>query len=744
MTQVAILGAGVAGLVAAWLLKQRGVDFVVLEQRPYPGGLARSFEWHGFYCDFAAHRLFTNDEAVLQQLLSLVPMGRHIRRSRIYMHGHWLRDPLDVFEMAFHLPVAERLRVLWTYLIRQRELVEDSFENFVLRRYGRGLYQLFFQPYTEKLFGIPGREISVLWARQKVRLANPLDNILRTNTKTKFQYFYYPLRRGYGAIVDRLYHEVQEHVVLNARVLGLQQEAQRITAVTYECGGVQYTESVAAVVSTLPLTVTGRMLGHTLPLHYQKVDAVYLLINRPFISDNHWIYFIDRDIAINRLVEFKNMSALETPEHNTVLCAEVTQSYTDVVTKVITDLVRVGLVRREEILDTKVVREEFAYPVYDKLYDEILRQAHGVLDKFKNLYVVGRAAEFKHREVDDNFAAAQETVEKIWRQMSMPVRKELSTIETHVPARVFVVVLAFNNCEDTLECLQSVVTLDYPDVHVVLVDNGSTDGTPARVRERFPNVHVIENGRNLGVPAGYNVGFVYSLAKGADYILMLNNDTVVAPDMLSILLADAASDPKTGILMPKVLYYGSEDRIWSGGWRYRRFPPAIVPDGSEQPRGRRDEMPRLIEYAPSCGLLIHRQAFERAGLFDPGYLFLYDDWDFSERVRAHGLHIRYVPRARMWHKVSRTTGGPHSRLFWRTFAASGVRFYRRHGRPVWFSLLTHMGYIAVREFVLKGNWTYWFDFWDGIREGLRQPLGKLPSPVLTVVSPVQEHSRVEL
>lgn len=735
MTQVVILGAGFAGLSAAWLLKQRGVDFVVLEQQPYPGGLARSFEWHGFYCDFAAHRLFTNNEAVLQQLLALVPMGRHIRRSRIYMRGHWLRDPLDVFEMAFHLPVADRLKVLWTYLTRPRDLAEDSFQNYVLRRYGRGLYQVFFQPYTEKLFGIPSKEISVLWARRKVRLANPLDNILRANTKTKFQYFYYPLRHGYGAIVDRLYNEVQEHVFLNARVLGLQQEAQRITAVIYERGGTQYAEPVEAVVSTLPLTVTSRMLGHALALRYQKVDAVYLLVNRPFTSDNHWFYFTDQDIAINRLVEFKNMSALETPEKTTVICAEVTQPHADVATKVIADLTRVGLVRREEILDTKVVREEFAYPVYDQLYDETLRQARAVLGKFENLYVVGRAAEFEHREVDDNFAAAQETVEKIWRQMPMPApKKELPAIEARVPARVFAVVLALNNCEDTLECLQSVTALAHPDVRVVLVDNGSTDGTPALVRERFPSAHVIENGRNLGVPAGYNVGFAYSLEACADYILMLNNDTVVAPDMLSALLADAASDPKTGILMPKVLYYGSDDRVWSGGWRYRRFPPAIVLDGSEQPGRTRDETPRLIEYAPSCGLLIHRHAFERAGLFDPGYLFLYDDWDFSERVRAHGLHIRYVPRARMWHKVSRTTGGPRSRLFWHTFAASGVRFYRRHGRPVWFALPIHMGYIAVREFVFKGNWAYLPDFWQGLRDGLRQPLGTFPKASSTAES----------
>ena len=100
MARVGILGAGIAGLSSAWLLEKNGVDAVVFEEQAYAGGLARSFQWHGFWCDFAVHRLFTNDEEVLQQLIALVPMGRHIRRSRIYLAGKWLRDPLDVVELA--------------------------------------------------------------------------------------------------------------------------------------------------------------------------------------------------------------------------------------------------------------------------------------------------------------------------------------------------------------------------------------------------------------------------------------------------------------------------------------------------------------------------------------------------------------------------------------------------------------------------------------------------------------------
>ena len=235
-----------------------------------------------------------------------------------------MRDPLDVLELASKLSISERLQVLWSYQTRSRKLPDNNFENYVLSRYGIDLYHFFFQPYTEKLFGIPGDQISVLWARQKVRLANPLDS-WRENTKNKFQYFFYPVQGGYGAIANSLFAELKERVVLEANVEKLEVVGDELTAVHYKKDGQEIRMPAQVVVSTLPLTLTSRMLGQSVELNFQKVDAVYLWINRPLVTDFHWIYFIDEDIAINRMVEFKNMSSVGTPQETTVLCAEVTQ-----------------------------------------------------------------------------------------------------------------------------------------------------------------------------------------------------------------------------------------------------------------------------------------------------------------------------------------------------------------------------------------------------------------------------------
>ena len=725
MTNIGILGAGIAGLSCAWLLNQEGFENItVFEKRPYAGGLARSFDWHGFECDFAAHRLFTRNEETLQSLLQLVPMGRHIRRSQIYFNGHWMKDPLDALQLITHASPKIGFNIAKTYFTRPKQLEEDSFSSFVIHKYGTGLYDFFFRPYTEKLFGISGENISASWGRTKVRLASPFDKF-RQSTKTKFNYFYYPLRGGYGAIPDTMYQSLKDKILLNTTVTGLETTSSQITNVLYEQNSETKSLPVDILISTLPLTISGRLLNIDVPLTYRKVDAVYLLLNKPFASDNHWIYFMDGDVSINRMIEFKNMSPIGKPEDCTVLCAEVTEDHTDVVEKVISDLNRIGFCQRSEIIDTLVIREDYSYPVYSKDYESIVDSIQTKFAEKNNFYVVGRAAEFKHREVDDNYDAALECVNNIMTKVKQPLSYTNSLLpkDEKKAKSVWAVVLAYNNIEDTIECIESVQKTTYANLEIILVDNGSTDETVSIIRAKFPNVHLIENGENLWVPAGYNVGFKYALENQADYILLLNNDTTIPENMVESLLLHAENDPHVGIVMPKVAYYDNPDDTWASGARYRKFPPAVI---MQTGNDRVQEQAGFLEYAPSCGLLITRDAFTKAGLFDPGYLFLNDDWDFCERVRTHGLKIKYAPEIKMLHKVSRTTKGPQSPLFWRVFGESNVRYYRRHGRPAWASVPIHVGYIFMREFIIKGNWKFLNHFIDGVKTGMTKPLGQIP------------------
>lgn len=714
---IVILGAGIAGLSAGYFFQKYGVRAVILEKSETYGGLARSFRWNNFWCDFAAHRFFTHNHLALKQVQSLVPLLHHQRRSQIYLNGSWMRDPIDIVDLAYHLPFRDTLRLLSSYLARDRNKPEDSFKNFVLKHYGQQFYEIFFRSYTERLFSIPGDQIAVEWARRKVRLASPIDRF-KSATKTKFNSFYYPTRGGYGAIANALFEQVRDQVHFCAKVTKLQTDSDgKVIAVEYEQNKILHKIEADIVISTLPLTTTSRLLGIDSSLEYQKVDAVYLLINKPQMTHNHWLYFMDTESVINRLVEFKHMSPYDTDPVTTVVCAEVTRSIDNPVEASIQNLINTKLIKQEDVLDSLVIHEPFAYPRYTRGYTSTVKSLEKQINRHKNVFLLGRAAQFEHHEVDDIIGEAHRMVEQIMR----PETQTNISTQKHTPL-VWIVVLTFNNYKDTFECLASLRKLTYSNHRIVLVDNGSSDGTPERVRTDFPEVHVIENKANLGVPAGYNVGFRYALQQGADHVFMLNNDTVVDPGILEPLVK-ATETPGAAVLCPIVYYYDQPTEVWSAGAKYRPLPPAIIMEYRvhQLPQGYHE-----LEYAISCGILITRQAFETVGLFDENFLFLWDDLDFSVRVRRHNMKIFQVPDAKMWHKVSRTTQ-PGSSLFWRTHGESGAIFYRRHGRPVYVAMLIHLSYFAVREFVVKWRWQFLKPFLQGFKEGVTRPLKDVPS-----------------
>ncbi|MCH7665737.1 MAG: FAD-dependent oxidoreductase [Acidobacteria bacterium] len=402
--RVAILGAGVSGLSCASLLKERGYDVTIFEASDRIGGLARSFEWHGFFCDIAPHRLFTHDKEALEHLLALVPMKKHQRRSKICIGGKMVRDPVNPVELLLRFSPRLTSRLVFGYLFKPK-LPEESFENMAINKFGHGLYEFFFKPYTEKMFGVSPAEISVEWGRQKLRVSG-LKDVFRRNTKIFFREFYYPKERGYGAISEALYEKVRGSVRFNSRVTGLELGDGEITGVTYTDANGSHAFPCDRVVSTIPATILGRMLGRDFSFRFQAVQLVYFLVAKPRIMPYHWVYFGDRDVVINRFAEFKNFSDSGTPDDKTVAVAEITVPTDDPVKDALAGLERYGLLREEDVLDTKLIYERFGYPVYDQHFDVVRVEAEEEFGRYHNLHLVGRNAEFRHIEVDEDYAAA--------------------------------------------------------------------------------------------------------------------------------------------------------------------------------------------------------------------------------------------------------------------------------------------------------------------------------------------------
>lgn len=219
--------------------------------------------------------------------------------------------------------------------------------------------------------------------------------------------------------------------------------------------------------------------------------------------------------------------------------------------------------------------------------------------------------------------------------------------------RVEIVVLNWNGGEDTLACLESSMKIDYPAFEVVVVDNGSTDGSAAAIRERFPGVTFIKNGENLGYAGGNNVGLRNALKRDFDYVLLLNNDTEVAPEFLRFLVEAAEADPAVGIVGPTIYYHERPGVIWSAGGaiNWKRGQTWMV-GLNERDREQFGHQPRDVDFVTGCAMLVKKAVLEQIGLLDERFFAYYEETEWCVRAGRARFKIVHVPQAHIWHKIS--------------------------------------------------------------------------------------------
>ncbi len=224
-------------------------------------------------------------------------------------------------------------------------------------------------------------------------------------------------------------------------------------------------------------------------------------------------------------------------------------------------------------------------------------------------------------------------------------------------SKVMIVVLNYNGSKDTTECVQSLLRLNYSNYKVLIVDNGSTDESIKILKSAFPEITLIETGRNLGFAGGSNTGIRRALADGAEYILLLNNDTVVDPEFVGRLVEASQRDEKAGIFCSKVYFFDKPDVIWYAGGTFHPW----LGWGRHRGCGLRDEgqFDRLEETARVCGcsMMATKKFCERVGLLDEDFFCYGEDVDWGMRAKREGFKVFYVPGSKVWHKVSKSVGG---------------------------------------------------------------------------------------
>ncbi|MEO8300434.1 MAG: NAD(P)/FAD-dependent oxidoreductase [Rhizomicrobium sp.] len=451
---VVCIGAGPAGLTAAYLLSKQGIVATVLEQDPvYVGGISRTATYKGFSFDIGGHRFFSKSaevNALWSELLSADFLDRP-RKSRIYYRSQLFDYPLKAFDALAKLGPIEAIRCVLSYLkVRVRPIPEArTFEQWVTNRFGSRLFEIFFKTYTEKVWGMKCSEISADWAAQRIKdfsltkaiwhaimpqnAAGSGDKII----KTLINSFRYP-RRGPGMLWEEAARRIDAlggQVLLGQKVTSLCWHADDAcwTVVTRQKDGTERNIRCDHVVSSMPMRQLAQALD-TAPsdnmmraaqgLRYRDFVTVALIVKDRNLFDDNWIYIHEPGVKVGRIQNYKSWSPEMVPDANLncygleYFCFEGdglwSASDAELIRLASDELVTLGLVDRNDIVDGTVVRQPKAYPVYDEGYQERVETIRRELEaQYPTLHLVGRNGMHKYNNQDHAMMTAMLTVENI-------------------------------------------------------------------------------------------------------------------------------------------------------------------------------------------------------------------------------------------------------------------------------------------------------------------------------------------
>ena len=435
MDRTVVIGAGPAGLAAAHELSVLGREATVLEKDDQVGGIARTVVYRGYRFDIGGHRFFTR-AASIQRLWEEV-MGEDFlvrpRLSRIHYNDRFFHYPLKPVEALLGLGPVEALRILVSYLRARAFPIEDerSFEDWVVNRFGRRLFEIFFQTYTEKVWGRPCSEIGAEWAAQRIKnldLVAAVRNALLGGrgdgqlVTTLIDRFHYP-RLGPGMMWERWTERLAGNGVevrMGAEVTRLDHAGGRVVAARLGTAeGANGSVEGEHFISTMPIRELVHALWPPPPpevvaaadrLEYRDFLTVVLIVDEEELFPDNWIYIHSPDVRVGRIQNFKNWSPEMVPDPSTTSLGleyfvhegDELWSMTDdeLIALGTRETARLGLVEAPRVRDGAVVRVRKAYPVYDGDYREALATIRAWLSTLENLQLVGRNGQHRYNNQD--------------------------------------------------------------------------------------------------------------------------------------------------------------------------------------------------------------------------------------------------------------------------------------------------------------------------------------------------------
>jgi protoporphyrinogen oxidase len=463
-SDVFIIGAGPAGLTASYLLTKQGVSTTVIEMDPvYVGGISRTANYKNYLFDIGGHRFFSKSKEVVDLWKEILPQDfiSRPRLSRIYYDGKYYSYPLKAFEALGNLGVVESAMCVLSFAYKQAFPNEKpvTFHDWVANQFGERLFSIFFKTYTEKVWGMSCDEISADWAAQRIKgldLWSAMANALRNSVlpkgvkdgtkahdgegkgeviKTLIESFEYP-RKGPGMMWDAAAAKTRAqggtiHMGTALKSLSYDAHAKLWTITTSTHEGEIKVFTARHVISSAPIkeliesiAPTPDCLESAQALRYRDFLTVALVVDKPDLFPDNWIYIHEPSVKVGRIQNFRSWSPELIPnEHSTCLGLEYfcfegdglwTSSDKQLIRLAKKELAKIGLCKREDITDGCVVRQKKAYPVYDEDYkDNVADIRHELSDKYPSLHLVGRNGMHKYNNQDHAMMTAMLTVKNI-------------------------------------------------------------------------------------------------------------------------------------------------------------------------------------------------------------------------------------------------------------------------------------------------------------------------------------------
>lgn len=437
---IGIIGSGPAGLTAGYELSKEGKKVQIFEKDPkYVGGISRTETYKNFHFDIGGHRFFSKSQEVEDFWTEILgdEMLERPRSSRIYYGGKFYSYPLVALEALRNLGLFQSTLCVISFVYYQIFPIKDpkNFEEWVTNQFGKKLFLIFFKTYTEKVWGIPCDKISADWAAQRIKglslWSAIINSLFKPKAKTKDQViktlidsFRYP-KTGPGKMWEVCAEKIRGmggEILMNTgikKVVKRENDYFLVSTDDQEFGPYEYVISTAPLrelVNSLEPAVSQQTIESANGLNYRDFLTVVLICKDKDAFNDNWIYIHDPSVQVGRIQNFKSWSPFMVPDQEMAcygleyFCFEGNDLWNakneDLIQLGIKEMVKIGLLNKDNFVDGYVVRQPKAYPVYDEIYKTHLTNIREGIKGFEGLYCVGRNGMHKYNNQDHSMMTA--------------------------------------------------------------------------------------------------------------------------------------------------------------------------------------------------------------------------------------------------------------------------------------------------------------------------------------------------